>query len=71
MRLSSKEVEMVERLRREGDGVFTVVRQGGEVRQVAKRQKIDVDPRAGVGVSFPTSEGRHAPMTSVVHLNKD
>lgn len=58
MKLTSKEVQAIEQLRRLGDGAFTVVRQGGDIRQVAKQKpKKDIDASGGGALSSHTSDG--------------
>ena len=64
MRLTPAEVAMVERLRREAEGVFTVVMQQGQVRQVAKRAK-GVDASQTNLISFQQGEQAGSLMASV------
>ena len=69
MRLTPAEVSMVERLRREASGVFTVVMQDGNVRQVARRQMM-LDEMPTNSVSFQQDEQGVSPMT-LIRLSSD
>ncbi len=67
-RLSPKWQAAAQQLQAQGDGVFTVVIQQGEVRQVAKRSK-DVDNSVRSGVSS-SHDGPGPGMTSGLTIIK-